>query len=93
VPPSYTSNLASRRALAVIGYDAKRGTSMLEMVGEFAIGAASIVVAVILIFIGIPKHGESPQFLRFDASVVLYPAVIMTFLAVGVALMLRAYTG
>jgi ABC-type multidrug transport system permease subunit len=66
---------------------------MLEMIGEFAIGAALVVVAVILIFIGIPKHGESPRFLRFDASVVIYPAVIMSFLAFGVGLMLRAYTG
>jgi ABC-type multidrug transport system permease subunit len=66
---------------------------MLEMLGEFAIGAASLVVAVVLFFIGIPRHGESPRFLRFDASLVLYPAVIMTFLAFGVGLMLRASTG
>jgi ABC-type multidrug transport system permease subunit len=66
---------------------------MLEMIGEFAIGAALVVVAVILVFIGIPKHGESPRFLRFDASVVIYPAVIMSFLAFGVGLMLRAYAG
>ena len=66
---------------------------MLEMIGEFAIGAALVVVAVILVFIGIPKHGESPRFLRFDASVVVYPAVIMSFLAFGVGLMLRAYAG
>ena len=66
---------------------------MLEMLGEFAIGAASLVVAVVLFFIGIPRHGESPRFLQFDASLVLYPAVIMTFLAFGVGLMLRASTG
>jgi hypothetical protein len=66
---------------------------MLEMVGEFAIGAAFVVVAVVLVFIGIPKHGEIPRFLRFDASIVLFPPVIMTFLAFGVALMLRAYYG
>ena len=66
---------------------------MLEMLGEFAIGAASLVVAVVLFFIGIPRQGESPRFLRFDASLVLYPAVIMTFLAFGVGLMLRAYAG
>ena len=66
---------------------------MLEMLGEFAIGAASLVVAVVLFFIGIPRHGESPRFLRFDASLVLYPAVIMTFLAFGVGLILRASTG
>ena len=66
---------------------------MLEMLGEFAIGTASVVVAVVLIFIGIPKHGESPRFLRFDTAVVLYPTVIMVFLAIGGGLMLRAYGG
>ena len=92
LPSGYTSNLAPPRACRD-RLRCKRGTSMLEVVGEFAIGAASLVVAVILFFIGIPRHGESPRFLRFDASVVLYPAVIMTFLAFGVGLMLRAYAG
>ena len=66
---------------------------MLGMVGEFAIGAAFVIVAVVLVFIGMPRHGESPRFLRFEASVVLFPPVIMTFLAMGAALMLRAYVG
>ncbi|MGA7738258.1 MAG: hypothetical protein WCB22_22840, partial [Pseudolabrys sp.] len=47
------------------------------------------VVGVLLIIIGIPRHGESPRFLRFEASLVLYPAVVMVFLAFGVAMMLR----
>ena len=66
---------------------------MFEMLGEFAIGTASVVVAVVLLFIAIPRHGESPRWLRFDAAVVLYPALIMTFLALGGGLMLRAYSG
>ena len=66
---------------------------MLAMFGEFAIGVAFVVVAAVLLFIGLPRHGESPRFLRFDASLVLYPPLIMTCLAFGVALMLRAYAG
>ncbi len=66
---------------------------MLGMIGEFAIGAAFIIVAVALVFIGMPRHGETARFLRFEASVVLFPPVIMTFLAMGTALMLRAYVG
>lgn len=31
------------------------------------------------------------SFLRFEASLVLYPAVIMVFLAFGVAMMVRGY--
>jgi hypothetical protein len=46
---------------------------------------------VLLVIIGISKHGQHPRFLRFEASIVIYPAVIMVFLAVGVAMMLRGY--
>jgi uncharacterized membrane protein len=64
---------------------------MLEMFGDIAIGLVLFVVGVLLVFIGMPKHGESPRFLRFEASLVVYPAVIMIFLAFGVAMMLRGY--
>jgi hypothetical protein len=64
---------------------------MLEMLGTFAIGLVLFVVGVLLVIIGIPRHGESPRFLRFEASLVLYPAVIMVFLAMGVAMMVRGY--
>ena len=66
---------------------------MLALFEEFAIGVAFVVVAAVLLIIGLPRHGGSPRFLRFESSVVLYPPLIMTFLAFGVALMLRAYTG
>ena len=59
--------------------------------GEFAIGVTFVVVAFVLFFIGMPRHGESPSFLRFESSLVLYPPLIMTFLAIGAALILRAY--
>ena len=64
---------------------------MLEMLGDIAIGLVLFVVGVLLVFIGIPKHGQHPRFLRFEASLVLYPAVIMVFLAFGVAMLLRSY--
>jgi predicted PurR-regulated permease PerM len=62
---------------------------MLEMLGDIAIGLVLFVVGVLLVIIGIPRHGESPRFLRFEAS--LDPAVVMVFLAFGVAMMLRGY--
>jgi predicted permease len=62
---------------------------MLEMLGDIAIGLVLFVVGVLLVFIGIPKHGQQPRFLRFEASLVVYPAVIMVFLVFGVAMMLR----
>jgi ABC-type multidrug transport system permease subunit len=66
---------------------------MLEMFGEAALGLVAVAVGLLLIFIGMPRHGEHPRFLRFEASVVVYPAVIITLLAMGSGLMLRAYTG
>ena len=64
---------------------------MLEMLGGIAIGLVFFVVGVLLVIIGIPRHGEHPRFLRFEASLVLYPAIIMVFLAFGVAMMVRGY--
>jgi hypothetical protein len=64
---------------------------MLEMLGDLAIGLVLFVIGVLLVIIGMPKHGESPRFLRFEASLVIYPAVIMVFLVMGVAMMLRGY--
>jgi hypothetical protein len=64
---------------------------MLEMLGDIAIGLVLFVIGVLLVVIGIPRHGGHPRFLRFEASLVVYPAVIMVFLAFGVAMMLRGY--
>ena len=64
---------------------------MLEMFGDIAIGLVLFVVGVLLVFIGIPKHGQHPRFLQFEASLVLYPGVIMIFLVFGVPMMLRGY--
>ena len=64
---------------------------MLEMLGDIAIGIVLFVIGVLLVIIGIPRHGESPRFLRFEASLVLYPAVVMVFLAFGVAMMIKGY--
>ena len=63
---------------------------MLAMFGGITGGAVLCAVAVLLIFIGMPKHGVTPRFLRFDAALVLYPPIAITFLAFGVAFILRA---
>ena len=62
---------------------------MLEMLGDIAIGLVLFVVGMLLIIIGIPRHGESPRFLRFEASLVLYPAVVMGVEAFGERMTLR----
>ncbi|MGT2435264.1 hypothetical protein ACU4GH_04550 [Bradyrhizobium betae] len=50
------------------------------------IGAAMIAIAGVLIFIGRPNSaGEHPRFLRFEAALVLFPPVILSFLGLGAA--------
>jgi hypothetical protein len=63
---------------------------MFAMFEGITLGVVLFAVGVLLIFIGMPRHGVTPRFLRFDAAMVIYPAVIITFLAVGTALVLRA---
>ena len=63
---------------------------MSEMLEGITIGVVLFAVGVLLFVIGIPKLGVSPRFLRFDAALVLYPALIMACLAFGTALLLRA---
>ena len=65
---------------------------MLEMLEGAAIGLVFLVIGVLLVFIGMPKQGKQPGFMRFDVMFVLYPALVIVSLAVGVGLMLRAYT-
>ncbi len=65
---------------------------MLGMLGDVTIGLVFLVAGVLLVFIGMPKHGEHPRFMRFEAGVVLYPAVVLIFLAFGAGLIMRAYS-
>ena len=64
---------------------------MLEMLGDIAIGLVLFVVGVVLVVIGMPRNGQQPRFLRWEASLVVYPGVIMIFLVFGVAMMIRGY--
>jgi hypothetical protein len=61
------------------------------MFGDISMGVGLFAVGVVLIFIGMPKHGVTPRYLRFDAALVIYPAIVLVFLAMGVAMTLRAH--
>jgi hypothetical protein len=53
---------------------------------DILIGVVLLAIAGGLLFIGLPNRaGVSPRFLQFDASVVLYPPVVLTFFAGGFA--------
>ena len=50
------------------------------------IGTVMIAAAAVLILIGRPNRaGEQPKFLRFEAALVLYPPIILSFLGLGAA--------
>ena len=55
-------------------------------------GIASVVIALILAFVGRPNRaGEHPWFLRFDAALVLYPPIVFVFFALGFATVLSSW--
>ncbi|WP_439360977.1 hypothetical protein [Bradyrhizobium sp. DASA03007] len=47
-------------------------------------GITMLTIGAILIIVGRPnREGEHPWFLRFEAALVLYPPIVLTFLALG----------
>jgi hypothetical protein len=49
-------------------------------------GFASFALALLMIWMGRPnKEGLHPKWLRFQSALVLYPPVILAFIAFGVA--------
>ena len=56
------------------------------MNNDILIGVVMLIIASALIFFGLPnKAGVSPRFLQFDASLVLYPPLVLLFIAGGFA--------
>ena len=56
------------------------------MNSDILIGLVLLAIAGGLIFIGLPNRaGVSPRFLRFEASLVLYPPFVLIFIAAGLA--------
>ena len=57
------------------------------------VGVASIAVAVVLLWIGMPdKSGITPRFLRFEIAALIYPAFILAIFAIGAASLVSAIT-
>ena len=53
---------------------------------DILIGVVLLAIAGGLLFIGLPNRaGVSPRFLQLDVALVLYPPVILVFLAGGFA--------
>lgn len=53
---------------------------------ELTIGIVLVAMAIALIVLGLPdRQGNSPRFLRFSAASVLYPPLVLVFIALGTA--------
>lgn len=61
------------------------------MLADISLGLVLFAIGVFLIFIGMPKNGVTPRYLRFESALVIYPAVVMTFLVFGVAMMVMPH--
>lgn len=64
------------------------------MSGSYIPGVVLIAIGAVLLFIGLPdRSGQSPRFFRFEASLVLYPPLIMVFFALGAMQLVMALVG
>jgi hypothetical protein len=54
-----------------------------DLTQDLLMGLLSLAVALGLLFVGLPKRGESPPFLQFQAAPMIYPAAVLVFLAIG----------
>lgn len=60
----------------------------------YGYGAALILVAIVLAVIARPQDGHPAKFLRkTEWLVLIYPAIVLCFLAMGVAQVVVAVTG
>lgn len=61
------------------------------MGSDILVGAASIAIAAVLLWSGMPdKRGITPRFLRFGIAPLIYPALILAIFAIGAANLVSA---
>jgi hypothetical protein len=61
---------------------------------QLVIGVILVLLAIGLVFIGRPNRaGQHPRFLQFESSLLLFPSVILVFLAMGMAEIISGLLG
>jgi hypothetical protein len=64
----------------------------MQLASEIVIGIGALVFGFALVWFGIPnKIGESPRFLHSGFMQMVYPAIALIFIVVGVAELLAAW--
>jgi hypothetical protein len=63
----------------------------MDMGSELVLGIGALVVGIAMIWFGMPnKAAESPRLLRSGFMQMIYPAVVLIFVVVGIAELLKA---
>ena len=63
----------------------------MELASEIVIGIGALVIAVAMIWLGMPnKVGENPRLLRSGFMQMIYPAAILGVMVAGIAELLKA---
>lgn len=62
----------------------------MELASELIIGIGALIVGIAMILWGKPnKAGENPRLLRLGFMQMIYPAIVLTVLVIGVAELLQ----
>lgn len=65
-----------------------------NLMNDSLVGIVLLAIGIGLLFIGRPnKAGVHPRFLQFEASMVLYPPLVLVFLAGGAAALIAGILG
>jgi hypothetical protein len=59
---------------------------------ELLVGVVSSAIAILLLFVGLPRKGVSPSFLRTTFMETFFPVIVLLFLVFGVAELIAGLT-
>jgi hypothetical protein len=63
----------------------------MELVSDIGIGITALLIGVAMIWFGRPnKAGENPAFLRIAFMQMVYPAIVLMFVVVGITELFKA---
>lgn len=63
----------------------------MELASDIGIGIGALVIGTAMIWFGMPnKAGENPAFLRLGFMQMIYPAIVLMFVVVGVTELFKA---
>ena len=61
---------------------------------QIAMALSVLGIGVALLVLGLPdKKGEMRRYLRFHSAVVIYPPIVLAFIAVGIAMLVFSIIG